>query len=294
MRAADFALLVLICAVGALSNVLSKIVVDQWAVPPLFFAAARFALVAVIMLPWLLPMPRPRWRIILISLLMGGGNFALLFIALQTASPSAVAIVLQAGVPITVLLSVVMLGERLEWRRTLGSALTMAGVLILLWGPGALNYSGGLWFAIASTFAAALGIIVMKQVEDVSPFRFQAWVGLVSALSLSLGTVLLEQGQWQASADAGWPFLAVLAFTAIAVSIGAHSAYFHLIGRYEANLIAPLTLMLPLMTIALGVIMTGDVIDLGLATGTALAIAGVLLVAARRNRVQTLPPVPEL
>ena len=64
MRVRDFLLLVLICLIWASNNVLSKIIVDDWAVPPIFYAALRFAVVALVMLPWLLPMPRPAWRII--------------------------------------------------------------------------------------------------------------------------------------------------------------------------------------------------------------------------------------
>ena len=51
----------------------------------------------------------------------GRGNFALLFIGLQTASPSMAAVVIQAGVPITTLLSVLILHERIHWRRGAGS-----------------------------------------------------------------------------------------------------------------------------------------------------------------------------
>ena len=43
MRLGDLLLLVLICLTWAFNNVLSKIVVDAWAVPPLFYAALRFA-----------------------------------------------------------------------------------------------------------------------------------------------------------------------------------------------------------------------------------------------------------
>ena len=111
MKLRDFLLLVLICLVWGYSNVLSKIVVGNWGVPPLFFAAVRFAVVIAATIPWLLPMPRPRWRILVIGLLMGAGNFALLFIGLQTASPSAAAVVIQIGVPFTTLLSIVMLGS---------------------------------------------------------------------------------------------------------------------------------------------------------------------------------------
>src|SRR4051794_23564759 len=127
MSLKDLGLLVLVCAIWASNNIISKLVVAHWGVPPLFYAAVRFAIVALVTFRWLLPAPRPLWRVIVVAILMGGGNFALTFMGLKTASPSAAAIVQQLGVPITTLMSVMMLGEVIHWRRGVGIALTMAG-----------------------------------------------------------------------------------------------------------------------------------------------------------------------
>ena len=284
MSLRDFILLVGICLVWALSNVLSKIVVGQWHVPPLAFAALRFLLVALVTLPWLLPAPRPLWRIALVGMLIGGANFALLFIGLQTASPSAAAIVIQIGVPITTLLSVLMLGERIAWRRATGILLTLAGALVVIWNPQGLAVSRGLWFVAAAAASGSLGAVLMKQMDHIRPLQFQAWVGFTSLLPLALGSALFETGQWTQMAAAGWPFLAVLLFTALVVSVVSHTAYYGLIQKYEQTLLAPLTLMTPLCTIALGVTITGDRFDLRMAIGTVLALCGVLIVAMRTHR----------
>lgn len=278
----DFILLTLICLIWAASNVLSKIVVGDWQVPPLFFAAIRFALVLAVTLPWLRPVPRPVWRIVLIGILMGAGNFALLFIGLQTASPSAAAVVIQAGVPITTLLSIVLLGERIHWRRALGIALTLVGVLVVVWRPG-LALSAGLVFVLGAAFSGSLGAVLMKQTEEIAPLRFQAWVALTACIPLTLATAAFETGQWSAAISAGWPFLAALLFSALIVSVIAHTAYYGLIARYEANLLAPLTLITPLATIVLGVMITGDQLDGRMIAGSAIALLGVLIVAVRRT-----------
>jgi drug/metabolite transporter (DMT)-like permease len=288
MKPRDFLLLVLICLVWGYSNVLSKIVVGNWAIPPLFFAAVRFAVVIAATLPWLLPMPRPRWRIALIGILMGAGNFALLFIGLQTASPSAAAVVIQIGVPFTTLLSVMVLGERIHWRRGLGIALTLAGVLLVVWNPDGLDLSAGLWFVVGAAFTGSLGAVLMKQVEDVTPLRFQAWVGLVSFVPLALASAVFEQEQWTSAAAVGWPFVAAVLFAALVVSVLGHTSYYGLIRRYEANLLAPLTLMTPIFTIAFGVALTGDRLDVRMVAGAMLALAGVLVVALRSRPASPL------
>lgn len=288
MALRDFALLVLICLVWASNNVISKIVVAEWGVPPMFYAAVRFAIVAAVTLPWLLPAPKPTWRIVCVALLMGGCNFAFLFTGFKTASPSAAAVVLQLGVPITTVLSMVMLGEQVRWRRGIGIAMTLAGALIVIWSPTGFAMSTGLLWILAATLAGSLGAVMMKQVEGVKPLRFQAWIGFCSVVPLTVLTILTEDGQWQAVGAAGWGFWVFVIYSALVVSVLAHTAYYALILRYEANLISPLTLMTPLATIGLGILITNDHFDARMALGAALALLGVLIIALRRNSVMPL------
>jgi O-acetylserine/cysteine efflux transporter len=284
----DFGLLVLVCLVWASNNIVSKYAVSELAAPPLFYAAVRFAVVALATLPWLLPAPRPRWRLIVVALLMGGGNFALLFVGLKTSTPSAAAVVGQLGVPMTTLMSVLMLGERIHWRRGLGIVLTLAGALVVMWNPHGLSLSTGLLFVVGSAFTGSLGAVMMKQMEGVKPLQFQAWVGLASFLPLAALSAWLEPGQLQVGLSAGWPFAAAVLFSGLVVSVGAHTAYYRLIQRYEANLISPLTLMTPLATIGLGVAILHDHFDRRMAVGTFVALLGVLIIALRRNQVAPL------
>lgn len=282
MSLRDFLLLVAICLIWALNNVVSKIVVGMWGVPPLSFAAARFVLVLLVTLPWLRPVPRPLWRILLIGLFMGGGNFALLFIGLKTVTPSSAAVVIQAGVPITTLLSILILGERIHWRRALGITLTLIGVLVVVWHPG-MAISTGLLLVLGAAFSGSLGAVLMKQMDSVAPLNFQAWIALASVAVLLPLSGLLEHDALATAAEAGWPMLAALLFSALIVSVVAHTAYYGLIARYEANLLAPLTLITPLATIGLGVMITGDSLDMRMIVGSVIALTGVLIVAVRRT-----------
>ena len=288
MTLRDFVLLVAVCLVWALNNVISKIVIAHMGVPPLFYAAVRFAIVAAAVSPWLLPAPRPIWRLIAVGLLMGAGNFALLFVGLKTASPSGVAVVSQLGVPITTLLSVLILGERIRWRRGLGIALTFIGALTVIWDPRGVALSGGLLFIVGSAFTGSLGAVMMKQMDGVRPLQFQAWVGFCSFPPLAALSAFVEPGQVAAGVSAGWGFVAGVVFSALVVSVAAHTAYYGLIQRYEANLISPLTLMTPLATIGFGVAITHDHFDLRMAVGAAIALLGVLIIALRPNRAASL------
>lgn len=288
MTLRDFALLVLMCLVWAFNNIVSKIVVAHWGVPPLYYAGARFVVVMLCTLPWLLPAPRPVWRMVVVCQLIGGANFALMFMGLQTASPSAASIVIQLGVPMTTVLSMFMLGEQVRWRRGIGMALTLAGAVVVMWNPAGLSMSTGLWLVAAAALAGSLGAVMMKQMEGVKPLQFQAWVGFTSALPLLGVSAVAEHGQWPAGLAAGWPFVAAVLFSAIIVSVVAHTTYYSLIQKYEATLISPLTLLTPLFTIVLGVLVTHDHFDARMAIGATLALLGVLIVALRPNHVMPL------
>jgi drug/metabolite transporter (DMT)-like permease len=288
MSLRDFGLLILVCLVWASNNIISKIVVAHWGVPPLFYAAVRFALVAAVTLPWLLPAPRPAWRIVEDGLLKGVGNIAQLFMGIKTATPTAAAVVIQVAVPFTTILSMLMLGEKVRWKRGLGIALTLSGAVVVMWSPHGLELSPGLWFIVGSAFTGSLGAVMMKQIEGVKPLQFQAWVGFTAVAPLAALTATFEPNALGVAVQAGWPFVAAVTFSALVVSVLAHTAYYGLIQRHEANLIAPLTLMTPLMTIGLGVLITHDRFDIRMGIGTILALVGVLIIALRKNHVMPL------
>lgn len=288
MNLRDFSLLLLVCFGWAAHTVVSKIVVSGMEIPPLFYAAVRYCLVALFALPWLLPMPRPRWRILVVGFLMGGGGFALFFIGIKTATPSSSAVVQQLGLPFTTVLSMVMLGERLRLKRGIGIALTFAGAIIVMWDPEGVSLSSGLVFIAGAALAGSFASVMMKQIDGVRPLQFQAWVGLTSLIPLTILSAVLEEGQVARAVDAGWLFAAAVLFSALFVSLLTHTIYYGLILRHPANLIAPLMLMSPLMTVALGIVITGDEFDLRTAFGSALALTGVLIITLGRRNLQSL------
>ena len=59
----------------------------------------------------------------------------------------------------------------------------------------------------------------------------------------------------QIALHAGWPFVGALLYSALIVSLFAHTSYVMLLQKYEANLISALSLMTPLITIGMGVVL---------------------------------------
>ncbi len=264
----------------ALNVVVSKLAVDDLAVPPLFYAALRSLLVMIALAPLLRRVPANLPRVLIVGLAISGGSFALLFIGLRSASPSAAGIVSLTGAPLTVLFAILFLKEQVRWRRGLGIALTFVGVGIAIGSPTGLDSGWGLGFVFASALVGAIGAVFFKRIE-IGAVQMQAWAGLASACVLFPLSLVLESGQVVAVRAAPLAVIACVFFAGIVVSVGAHSAYFRILQRHDANLVAPFTLLTPLLTIGFGAWLTGDEIGWPLLAGGAVAVCGVAIIVLR-------------
>lgn len=288
MSAASLGLMVLVNLAWALNTVVSKLAVGPLGAPPLFYAGARGLIVMLVLLPLLRPLPARLGTVMLVGLAISGGSFALLYMGLITATPSAAAIVALSGAPLTVLFAVLLLGEQVRWRRTLGIALTFAGVVVAMTGSGQIAMSAGLGLVFASAVMGALGSVFVKRLE-VDSFRLQAWASVASVAVLMPLSWALEPNPLPALAEAPWELAGCLLFAAIVVSIGAHGTYFHLLQKHDANVLVPLTLLNPLFTVALGAWLTDDPVGLRLLVGGGIAMAGVAIILLRPSRILPKP-----
>lgn len=272
--------------VWALNVVVSKLAVDDLGAPPLFYALLRSVLVALALFPMLKPVPKDLWQVLLVGLAISGGSFSLLFMGLQTASPSATGVVSLTGAPMTVLFAIIFLGERIRWRRGLGIALAFGGVFFAIAGDSHMDASVGLLLVFLAAVVGALGAVFVKRLELPS-INLQAWAAVASIAVLIPLSAVLESGQMSAFDDAPLELLACVLFAGIVVSVGAHTAYFRLLQQHDANQIVPLTLMTPILTIAFGAWLTGDAIGGRLLVGGAIALVGVAIIVLRPSATFT-------
>lgn len=276
--------IMLFCNVAwAMNVVVSKIAVSTLGLPPLFYTVLRSAMVLVVLFPLLRQVPARLPLVLGIGFAITGGSFGLQFVGLQTASPSAVGIVNLAGAPLTVLFAIVFLGEEVRWRRGVGMALALGGVGLAIGAPSGANDPVGLGFAFAGVLIGAFASVFVKRLE-IGSVALQAWAGLASLAVMLPGTLMLESGQIEAVRAAPWAVAGCVVFAGLVVSVGAHSAYFRLFQMHDANLIVPLTLLTPLLTIAFGTWLTGDEIGWPLIIGGGLAIIGVAIIVIRPSR----------
>jgi len=266
---------------------MSKWILSDFAIPPLFFAAVRFTLVAVLMSPFLFPIPKHFLKLCLAGLCVGAFHLAFLYTGLQTAPAGAASIVSQMLIPFATILSVVFLHEKIGIRRGLGICGALIGVIILIYNPDDLSLDIGLAYVAMAFLVMAIGSILIKSVGDIGPLQYLAWMGVLAVPTLFVGSLFLETGQFEAAKASGWGMSIGVLYTALLASIFAHGQYFRLLKTYDVTLIVPLTLMSPFWAVILGIIIRGEPFDLRLIIGAVFILASVYIIARRQKQTPT-------
>ncbi|MHA7899119.1 MAG: DMT family transporter [Henriciella sp.] len=287
MNFRDFLLLSAVCFVWGLNLVVTRWVVADAGVPPLFFAAMRFAGIALVLFWFLRPLPKNLGMLFLIAMGMGAVHFAFLFLGLANAEASSVSVVGQLGVPFSTLMSMAFLGEVVGWRRGLGIMLAFAGAILIAVDPNTFQLSYGLLYVVFAAVVASGAGILMKRMPSISALQMQAWIGLFSFAPLFAVSGLLEgdQNGWGAFIEGGWWVWAATAFAVLGVSVFGHGAFYNLIKKYDISLLSPLTLMTPVWGVVLSIVLLGEVLTLQLVVGAAISLGGVFVILVRPNRV---------
>ncbi len=284
MKPADFGLLFFVCLFWALNLVITRWTVTDGGVPPFFFATIRMGLLAAALSPFMLPAPRQLGLMFVIAMGLGAVQFGLLFIGLVTAPAGVAGVVGQLGVPFTTLLSIMVLGEKIGVYRLIGIILSFAGVMIIMFDPTKFSLTLGVVYLVFSALAGAIANILMKRIDPMPAMRLQAWVGLFSFPLLLIASLAFERDHARAYFAGDWRVFAASIFAVAGVSIFAHGNFYRLIKRYDVTLLSPLTLMSPVLSVILGVILLGEPLSPREIIGAVIAIVGVGVIGVRRNR----------
>jgi O-acetylserine/cysteine efflux transporter len=272
-------LMLLICTIWGFNFVAAKVGVGQ--MPPLLFTGLRFLILAVVLIPFLKPAPGRMREVLLIAFFNGALNFGLMFLGVALTAASVVAVIVQLNVPFATILSIVFLGESVHWRRWLGIAMTFAGVMVISFDPHVFDSLTGVLFATGGALAGAIAAILMRRLTNVGMFQLQSWTSATAAPLLLGASLLFEDNQVAAMANADLMVWSALLFTAFGASLVGHNGYYYLIQRYEVSLIAPLSLLAPILGVVFGVWMLDEPMTSRLIIGAAIAFAGVGVLAVR-------------
>lgn len=278
------------------SYVAGKAALDE--VPFVTLNALRFAIAGLIFAPvvWrgrhLLPRDRGgRLRLLAIAAFGFCGNKALEFLGLSLTTATDTALLITSESLVTLLLAVVLLGERLQPRTAVALGVGAVGVYVLVEGglvaPHLLRGGQGTGDALV------VGSLMLESVATVSgarlmrggaPFTVTGAAIMLSMLvwgPAELG-VGLHSGAPHISA-AGW---AGILYLAVMATVVAYSGWFWGLQRLSAQDVTPLLLVQPLAGTLIAAVVRGERPGASTLFGGACVLAGVALVALRRERSQ--------
>ena len=282
MAPQHLALMLLICTIWGFNFVAAKVGVQ--AMPPLLFTGLRFLILAIVLLPFLQRAHGRMRAVMAIAMFNGAIHFGLMFTSIALTPASVVAIVAQLNVPFATMLSIVFLGEVVRWRRWAGIGMTFLGVLIVSFDPHVFDARTGVLFAAAAALSGAIATIFMRRLTGVGVFQLQAWTAVTTAPLLLLASYSFESGQTAAIVNAHVITWSALLFTTVGASLIGHNVYYYLLQRYEVSLIAPLSLLSPILGVVFGITVLGEPLSTRIMLGAATAFVGVGILALPGRR----------
>lgn len=249
--------------------------------PPLLFVALRFVLTAF---PAVLLVGRPGtgWKAVVgVGLFTSTGQFGLLFVAIDQGLPAGLAsLVLQVQAVFTILLAVVLLGERPARRQLAGAVLATAGIGVIALGRGGDVALLALLACVLAGASWGLGNVVMRRARPQAPLALIVWSSLVPPIPLAGASLAFEgSGAWgDALGDVGASGLLALGYIVVVATFFGYGSWTWLMARHPASTVAPFTLLVPVVGIAAAWIALGERPGGLELAGAAVVLAGLVLV----------------
>lgn len=217
--------------------------------PALTLATLRFAL-AFLPLALVLKRPAVPWcNLASYGVLIGAGQFGLLFTAMRSdITPGLASLVVQVQVFFTIGLSMRLSGERIHRWQLLALGLAVVGLAIIAAHTDATATPLGLGLTVLAALCWSLGNMASRTAGPVNMLAYVVWSSLFAVPPL-LGLALLTEG-WPAmragiaAADAKtW---AAVLWQSVGNTMFGYGVWGWLLSRHPATSVAPLALLVPI------------------------------------------------
>jgi len=257
------------------------------AIGPFTAATLRQAIVFMVCASALRIVPGKMRELVLLGILSGGLFYILVNASVAvTQNVSALAIAGQVGVPFSLILGVVFLGERIHRMRIFGILLSLAGVMLLVFDPAIAREVPGLLLTVASSAIWAISSLIQRRLRGVPVLTIYAWIGLVGTMVLAPVALVFEPDHVRALpalplADFGW-----VVFSAIGSTMLGHGAMSWLLQRHPISAVVPLTLAAPVVSVTVASLFFATPLTPIMIAGGTIALVGVAIVTIRTARTR--------
>jgi O-acetylserine/cysteine efflux transporter len=279
----DIAVAVVMNLLWALNIIAVKMAVD--AISPMTAALMRQAIVLIVCGSWLRIMPGRMRELLGLGVLTGGLFFIATNLSLAVATNvSALAIAGQLGVPFSMLLAVVVLGEKIHRYRIAGGALSLLGVGILVFDPRVAGEIPGILLTAVASLIWACSSLIQRNLRGVPVMTIYAWIGLIGTLTLAPVALIAEPNAVAEIPHIPLKSLAWVAFSAIGSTVIGHGSMSWLLQRHPVSAVAPLTLASPVLSVVFASLFFDTPLTPMMILGGIVALTGVAIVTLRSAR----------
>lgn len=277
MSVRDVLLALLVVCIWGVNFVTIKWSTDE--ISPFMLTALRYigcALPAV----FLVKPPKTGFKIMIAyGVTVGILQFSFLFTAVRNGMPTGLAsLVMQVQVFFTMGLAALFLGERPAPVQLGGAAIAFVG-LVAIGGEqlGGLVFIPFIFTLIAAFFWSSSNIVT-KLAGKVDMFAFVVWGSLVPPIPMIILSLIFEgPGAFVGVFHAGPLALASAGYIAYGSTLIGYGTWARLLGKYPASLVAPFTLLVPVVGFVAGYLAFGEEMTRLEVLGSLLILAGLSL-----------------
>jgi O-acetylserine/cysteine efflux transporter len=248
--------------------------------PPLLLAALRFALVFVPLAFFIKP-PKVKWsNLATYGVLIGAGQFGLLFIAMKSdITPGLASLVVQSQIFFTIGLSMRTSGERVGLYQWAALALATSGIAIIFANSDGGATPLGLGLTLLAALCWALGNITARKAGGVPMLPYVVWSSIFAVPPLVVlalvfeGWPAIEAGLRDADA-ASW---AAVVWQSVGNTLFGYTAWQWLLARHPAAVVTPMALLVPVFGMSASAIVLHEPMPGWKLVAAGLVMAGLAL-----------------
>lgn len=271
-------LAVAVVAVWGTNFVVIKLALAQ--LPPLLLATLRFSF-ACVPAVFFLKRPSVSWRnLAMYGVLIGAGQFGLLFIAMNGhISPGMAALVIQTQVFFTIGMAMRSAGERVQPVQWVALLLSAAGLVTIATHTDGSTTPLGLAIILAAAFCWASGNMASRRAGRVDMVAYVVWASVFSVPPLLMLSLLIEGPARMAASLAHADAVAwgAVLWQAVGNTLFGYAAWGWLLARHPAATITPMALLVPVFGMASSLWWLGEPLPGWKLTAAALVLGGLAL-----------------
>ena len=286
MKTRELLLALLVPLTWALGFTVAKAALDEF--PPLLLMSMRFFIAGLILI-WFVPIPRHCLKdLFWISLVGSTIQYGLTFTGLSMIDASLGGIIVQLEVPFSVLLAVIFFRERPGLLRIIGMTISFIGVVLIAGRPGLSSHLEGILLTASGALVWAVGQIMYKRISSqINGLTGIAWIGVIAAPQMLIGSMIFETGQVDALLNASWVGWTSVIYLGLIMTVVGYGIWFTVLGRNPVSHVMPVLLMLPVFTVLFSVLLLGERPSLEVLLGGVTILAGVSLIVFSKSNTRS-------